>query len=167
MEVYLDNSATTRCLPSVAALMTKIMCEDYGNPSSMHMKGVMAERYLRYAKETLAKILKVTEKEIFFTSGGTESDNWAIIGAAMANRRRGNHLITTMIEHPAVMQTMQYLESIGFYVTYLPVDEYGMIHLEDLERAITKETILVSFPLNIFLIFYPKFLVLEYRTDLY
>ena len=143
-EIYLDNSATTRCFPEVAQLMTQIMCEDYGNPSSMHLKGVEAEKYIRYAKEVIAKNLKVSEKEIFFTSGGTESDNLAIIGTAMANRRRGNHLITTMIEHPAVMQTMQYLESIGFHVTYLPVDEYGMIHLEDLERAITKETILVS-----------------------
>lgn len=143
-EIYLDNSATTKCFTEVAELMTKIMCEDYGNPSSMHLKGVEGEKYIRQAKEVIAKNLKVSEKEIFFTSGGTESDNLAIIGCAMANRRRGNHLITTMIEHPAVLQTMQYLESIGFKVTYLPVDEYGMIHLEDLERAITKETILVS-----------------------
>ncbi len=143
-EIYLDNSATTKCFPEVAELMTKIMCEDYGNPSSMHLKGVEGEKYIRWAKEIIAKNLKVSEKEIFFTSGGTESDNLAIIGTAMANRRRGNHLITTMIEHPAVLQTMQYLESLGFHVTYLPVDEYGMIHLEDLERAITKETILVS-----------------------
>lgn len=143
-EIYLDNSATTKCFPEVAELMTKIMCEDYGNPSSMHLKGVEGEKYIRYAKEVIAKNLKVTEKEIFFTSGGTESDNLAIIGTAMANRRRGNHLITTMIEHPAVLQTMQYLESLGFRVTYLPVDEQGLIHLEDLERAITKDTILVS-----------------------
>ncbi len=80
MEIYLDNSATTRCFPEVAELMTKIMCEDYGNPSSMHHKGVEAESYVRYAKETLAKILKVSEKEILFTSGGTESDNIAIMG---------------------------------------------------------------------------------------
>ena len=143
-EIYLDNSATTKCFPQVAELMTKIMCEDYGNPSSMHLKGVEGEKYIRWAKEVIAKNLKVSEKEIFFTSGGTESDNLALIGTAMANRRRGNHLITTMIEHPAVLQTMQYLENLGFRVTYLPVDEYGMIHLEDLERAITKETILVS-----------------------
>lgn len=143
-EIYLDNSATTKCFPQVAELMTKIMCEDYGNPSSMHLKGVEGEKYIRWAKEIIAKNLKVSEKEIFFTSGGTESDNLALIGTAMANRRRGNHLITTMIEHPAVLQTMQYLENLGFRVTYLPVDEYGMIHLEDLERAITKETILVS-----------------------
>ena len=144
MEVYFDNSATTRTFPEVAELMTKIMCEDYGNPSSMHMKGVMAERYLRYAKETLAKILKVTEKEIFFTSGGTESDNLAIIGSALANARRGKHLITTQIEHPAVLQTMHHLEEQGYRVTYLPVDKSGRISPEDLHRAMTPETILVS-----------------------
>lgn len=144
MEVYLDNSATTRVFPEVAELMTKIMCEDYGNPSSLHMKGVAAEQHLRYAKETLAKLLKVNEKEILFTSGGTESDNLALIGCAMANRRRGNHLITTRVEHPAILKTMQYLESIGYQVTYLPVDKSGRICLEDLHRAITPQTILVS-----------------------
>ena len=106
MEVYLDNSATTRVLPEVAELMVKIMCEDYGNPSSLHMKGVQAENYLRYAKETLAKILKVSEKEIFFTSGGTESDNMALMGCAFANSRRGRHIITTQIEHPAILRTI-------------------------------------------------------------
>lgn len=144
MEVYLDNSATTRVFPEVAELMTKIMCEDYGNPSSLHMKGVRAEQYLRYAKETLAKLLKVAEKELYFTSGGTESDNLALIGAAMANRRRGNHLITTQIEHPAIIQTMHYLEERGFRVTYLPVDYSGCISLADLQRAMTPQTILVS-----------------------
>ena len=101
MEVYLDNSATTRCFEDVAALMTHIMCNDYGNPSSLHLKGVQAENYTRYAKETIAKLLKVSEKEIFFTSGGTESDNIALIGCALANHRAGRHLITTMIEHYA------------------------------------------------------------------
>ena len=144
MEVYLDNSATTRTFPEVAELMTKIMCEDYGNPSSLHMKGVEAEKYLRYAKETLARILKVEERELLFTSGGTESDNMALIGCAMANCRRGNHLITTQIEHPAILQTMRYLESQGYRVTYLPVDSCGRIRLEDLRRAMTPETILVS-----------------------
>ncbi len=144
MEVYLDNSATTRVLPEVAQLMTKVMCEDYGNPSSMHRKGVEAESYIRYAKETLAKLLKVSEREIIFTSGGTESDNMALIGCAMANMRRGRHLITTRIEHPAVLQTMNYLESQGFQVTYLPVDKCGRIRLEDLQRAIRPDTILVS-----------------------
>lgn len=144
MEVYLDNSATTRCFDDVAALMTQIMCGDYGNPSSLHMKGVQAENYLRYARETIAKNLKVNEKEILFTSGGTESDNIALIGAAIANQRAGKHLITTAIEHPAILQTMQYLEEQGFKVTYLGVDGNGQIRLEDLQRAMTKETILVS-----------------------
>ena len=101
MEIYLDNSATTRVFPEVAELMTKIMCEDYGNPSSLHVKGMQAEQYLRGARETFARILKGNEKEIFFTSGGTESDNMALIGCARANARRGKHLITTQIEHPA------------------------------------------------------------------
>ena len=144
MEVYLDNSATTRCFPEVAELMKQIMCEDYGNPSSLHRKGVQAENHLRTAKETIARILKVNEKELLFTSGGTESDNLALIGAAHANCRRGKHLITTSIEHPAILQTMKSLEEEGFRVTYLPVDEKGCICLEDLQRAITGETILVS-----------------------
>ena len=144
MEVYLDNSATTRCFDEAAQLMHKIMCEDYGNPSSMHHKGIEAEQYLRYAKETLAGILKVNEKEILFTSGGTESDNIALIGTAMANHRKGRHLITTAIEHPAVLQPMTYLENQGFQVTYLPVDREGRISLNDLERAIRPDTILVS-----------------------
>ena len=144
MEVYLDNSATTRVFPEVAELMTKIMCEDYGNPSSMHRKGVEAENHIRYAKETLARILKVTEKEIVFTSGGTESDNMALIGCAMANIRRGKHLITTRIEHPAILQTCSYLEGLGFQVTYLPVNRQGQIQLEDLRKAMRQDTILVS-----------------------
>ncbi len=144
MEVYLDNSATTRCFDEAAQLMMNIMCKDYGNPSSLHHKGVEAEHYLRYARETLAKILKVNENEIVFTSGGTEADNIALIGTAMANHRMGRHLITTRIEHPAIIQTMKYLEEQGFRVTYLPVDKQGKIHLEDLQRAISKDTILVS-----------------------
>ena len=144
MEVYLDNSATTRVFPEVAQLMTRIMCDDYGNPSSMHMKGVQGEQYIRYAKETFAKLLKVQEKEIFFTSGGTESDNLAIIGCAGANVRAGKHLITTRIEHPAVLETMKYLEKQGFEVTYLGVDEKGIVRLEDIQRALRPDTILVS-----------------------
>ncbi|MDD6201996.1 MAG: cysteine desulfurase family protein [Lachnospiraceae bacterium] len=144
MEVYLDNSATTRCFDDVAAYMTQVMCADYGNPSSLHTKGVQAEKYVRQARETIAKNLKVNEKEILFTSGGTESDNLALIGTAFANMRAGKHLITTAIEHPAILQTMQYLEQQGFRVTYLPVDRYGRISLEELDRAITHDTILVS-----------------------
>ncbi|MDE7322215.1 MAG: cysteine desulfurase [Lachnospiraceae bacterium] len=144
MEVYLDNSATTRCLPEVAALMTHIMCEEYGNPSSLHKKGVESEKYVRHAKEVIAKCLKVQEKEIFFTSGGTESDNIALIGGAYANYRSGRHIITTRIEHPAVLQTCAYLEEQGFEVTYLPVNAKGVINLADLEKAMTRNTILVS-----------------------
>ena len=144
MEAYLDNSATTRVYPEVAQLMTRIMCEDYGNPSSMHRKGVEAEQYIRYAKETLAELMKVNEKEILFTSGGTESDNTALIGCAMANIRRGKHIITTKIEHPAILQTCKYLETQGFEVTYLGVDKSGRIRLEELKDAMRKDTILVS-----------------------
>lgn len=144
MEVYLDNSATTRTFTDVAELMKKIMCEEYGNPSSLHTKGMQAEKRLRHAEETLAALLKVNEKELFFTSGGTESDNLAIRGAAAANHRRGRHLITTQIEHPAVLQTMRHLEEMDYRVTYLPVDAFGRIRLEDLQQAICKDTILVS-----------------------
>ena len=145
MEVYLDNSATTRSYDSVRELVGKVMCEDYGNPSSMHRKGMEAEAYIREAKETFARLLKVQEKEIYFTSGGTESDNLALIGGARANRRRGNHLITTAIEHPAILNTMKYLEEEeGFRVTYLPVDEYGRAKLSALQEALDEDTILVS-----------------------
>ena len=143
-EIYLDNAATTKCFESVANLMTKVMCEDYGNPSSMHYKGVQAEQYMKMSRQIIAKSLKVNEKEIYFTSGGTEADNLAVIGTAMANHRRGKHLITTCIEHPAVLEPMAYLESLGFEVTYLPVDKQGRISLSDLEHALRKDTILVS-----------------------
>ena len=145
MEVYLDNSATTRAYPEVGNIVYKVMCQDYGNPSSMHRKGVEAEHYVKDAKEILAKLLKVNAKEIFFTSGGTESDNLALIGAARANRRRGNHLITSSIEHPAILNTMHYLEEEeGFRVTYLPVDENGRVRLEALKEELCQDTILVS-----------------------
>lgn len=144
MEIYLDNSATTRAQSEVVDIVSRVMYEDYGNPSSMHQKGVEAERYVKEAKETIAKLLKVKEQEIFFTSGGTESDNWALLGAASANSRAGRHLITTRIEHPAIQQTMEYLESIGYDVTYLSVNKDGVIRLEELERELRSDTILVS-----------------------
>ena len=143
-EVYLDNSATTCAYDSVGELVKKVMCEDYGNPSSMHAKGVEAERYIKEAKETFGKLLKVKEKEIFFTSGGTESDNLALRGAALANQRAGKHLITSAIEHPAIINTMRHLEEEGFRVTYLPVDRYGRVKLDALKEALCEETILVS-----------------------
>ena len=145
MEVYLDNSATTRAYPEVGELVYKVMCRDYGNPSSMHRKGVEAEHYVKDAKETIAKSLKVNAKEIFFTSGGTESDNLALIGVARANKRRGNHLITSSIEHPAILNTMRHLEEEeGFRVTYLPVDAAGRIRRDALKEALCEDTILVS-----------------------
>lgn len=143
-EIYLDNSATTRVFDEVVAIMNKIYLDDYGNPSSRHNKGVEAEYHIKEAKDSLAKILKVNSKEIIFTSGGTESDNTALIGVANANKRQGNHLITSKVEHPAILQTMAYLETCGFEVTYLPVDKYGVVSPEDLEKAIRPETILVS-----------------------
>lgn len=144
MEIYLDNSATTRAYPEVAELVTKLMLEDYGNPSALHQKGVDAEQYLRRARETMAKILKVQEKEIYFTSGGTESNNWALVGTALAMQRMGKHIITTQIEHPAVQAPVSFLEEMGFTVTRLGVSREGMIDLQELEEAITPETILVS-----------------------
>ncbi len=144
MEAYLDNSATTRCLDAVRDIVVKTMTEDFGNPSSRHIKGLQAEQYLREARKLIAGTLKVNEKEIYFTSGGTESNNWALVGAALANRRRGNHLITTAVEHAAVLQPMAFLQEMGFRVTYLPVDETGAVRLTDLKKAVTPETILVS-----------------------
>ena len=143
-EAYLDNSATTRCFPEVVELMNKIYLEEYGNPSSMHHKGVEAEKQITEAKKSLAQILKVNEKNLLFTSCGTESDNIAIIGGALANARRGRHLITSTIEHPAVLESMRYLESQGFEVTYLPVDEYGIVSPDLVEETVRDDTILVS-----------------------
>lgn len=144
MEAYLDNSATTRCYKEAAEKMYQIMTEEYGNPSSLHHKGIEAEQVLREAKKILAHNLKVQEKELYFTSGGTESDNLALIGCAYANQRAGKNLITTSIEHPAVLQAMQYLEGQGFRITYLPVDADGIVRLSDLEEALCEDTILVS-----------------------
>lgn len=144
MEAYLDNSATTRCLESVRDIVSKTMLEDFGNPSSKHMKGVEAERYLKSARETIAKTLKVSEREIYFTSGGTESNNWALLGGAYANRRAGKHIITTAIEHAAVLMPLQFLAEQGYRITHLPVDEQGHISLADLKEALDEDTILVS-----------------------
>lgn len=144
MEAYFDNSATTRVTESVKNIVVKTMTEDFGNPSSMHMVGVKAERYVKEAKQIIANILKVDEGEIFFTSGGTESNNMAVIGAADANKRKGNKIITTKIEHPSVLNTMKYLEKQGYQVVYLPVDRYGIVDMETLKEEMTEDTILVS-----------------------
>ena len=144
MEAYFDNSATTKVFDCVRDIVVKTMTEDYGNPSARHKKGMEAEQYVRQAASQIAKTLRVQEKEILFTSGGTESNNMALIGAAMANRRAGNHLITTRVEHASVYNPMAFLEQQGFEVTYLKVDGEGHIFLNELEESIRPDTILVS-----------------------
>lgn len=144
MEAYLDNSATTRCEKEVAELVEKLMLTDYGNPSSMHLKGMEAETYVKEARTRIAKTLKVKEKEIIFTSCGTESDNMALIGVALANQRAGKHIITTEVEHAAIHATTAFLEEIGFEITKIPVDNNGIISMEKLEQALREDTILVS-----------------------
>ena len=144
MEAYFDNSATTRVCAEAAEIVLRTMTEEYGNPSAMHSKGVEAEQYVRKAAEILAGILKVQPKEILFTSGGTESDNLALIGGALANQRAGRHIITTAVEHPAVTGPAAFLEEQGFEVTYLPVDRQGVVRLDALRDALREDTILVS-----------------------
>ena len=144
MEAYFDNSATTRCFDEVKDIVCKTMTEDFGNPSAMHKKGMEAENYVRRSAQTIAKLLKVNEKEILFTSGGTESDNLAIIGGVEANKRMGKHIITTAVEHAAVAQPFAYLKEQGYEVTILPVDHQGVVKLDALEAALRLDTILVS-----------------------
>ena len=144
MEAYFDNSATTKVLDCVKDAVVDAMCVNYGNAAAKNRKGVEAENLIREAKKAITDTLKVQEKEILFTSGGTESNNTALIGTALANRRAGKHLITTGVEHPSIYNTMSFLEEMGFEVTYLPVDHLGHISLEDLEKAIREDTILVS-----------------------
>lgn len=144
MEAYLDNSATTKAFDEVAAAVVKTMTEEFGNSSSVHHMGTIAGERVAQAKETIAATLKVDPQEIFFTSGGTESDNLAIIGTARANKWRGKHIITTSIEHPAIQETTTFLEKEGFETTYLPVGPDGVVNIEDLKAAIRPDTILVS-----------------------
>ena len=144
MEAYFDNSATTKALDSVRDIMVKTLTEDFGNPSAKHTKGMEAENYIRQAAADIAKTLKVKDKEILFTSGGTESNNMALIGTALANQRAGKHIISTRIEHASVYQPLAFLEPLGFEVTYLHVDHNGHISLEELEQSIRPDTILVS-----------------------
>ena len=144
MEVYFDNAATTKIIPEVREIMLETMDTEYGNPSSMHLKGVEAEKYIRYARNAISKQLKCEPKEIIFTSGGTEANNLALIGIAMANKRAGNHIITTGIEHASVYNPVLYLQELGFRVTFLKVDPKGKVDLEDLKDALCEDTILVS-----------------------
>ncbi|MBP3621524.1 MAG: cysteine desulfurase, partial [Lachnospiraceae bacterium] len=144
MEVYFDNAATTAVYPEVKNLMIKLLEEDYGNPSSLHMKGVEAERYIKQATTQIAKELKCQEKELTFTSGGTESNNLAIIGAAMAKRRAGKHIITTNIEHASVSATMEFLSKEGYEISTVGVNQDGTVNLEELKDTLREDTILVS-----------------------
>ncbi len=144
MEAYFDNSATTRVFDSVKDIVVKTMTEDYGNAAAKHTKGVEAERYIREARSIIAKSLKVEEKEIVFTSGGSESNNMALIGTAMANQRGGKHIITTNVEHSSVYNTLGFLQDQGFDITYLPVDSNGHISISQLRESLRPETILVS-----------------------
>lgn len=144
MTVYFDNAATTRVAPEVTELMVKIMDEDYGNPSSKHVMGMRAENYIKEAKERIASSLKVKPSEIIFTSGGTESDNMALIGMAMARKKRGKHIISCNIEHAAIYKTLEFLEKNGFEISFISVDKDGHIDLEELKRTVRPDTILVS-----------------------
>lgn len=144
MEAYFDNAATTYVLPEIIDFMAGIMREAYGNPSSKHRKGMEAEAYVKEAAQALASVLKVEPKSIIFTSGGTESNNMALIGAAMANRRAGTHIITTPIEHASVYNPLLFLEKSGFSLTVLEVDEQGIVKPDSLKAALRPDTVLVS-----------------------
>lgn len=144
MEAYFDNAATTAVFPEVKDIMIKLMDVDYGNPSSLHMKGVEAERYIKTATAQIAKELKCQEKEVVFTSGGTEANNLAIIGGAIAHRRAGKHIITSEIEHASVSATMDFLAKEGYEISVVGVDSEGKLKLDELKAALRPDTILVS-----------------------
>lgn len=144
MEVYLDNAATTMPFPEVRDIMMETMEKEYGNPSSMHMKGVDAEKYVKQARKIIAKSMKVQEKEIVFTSGGTEANNQALIGSALANARKGKHIITTKIEHASVHNPLLFLEEQGFRISFISVNENGYVNIEELVNEICDDTILIS-----------------------
>lgn len=144
MKVYLDNSATTRCSERAMGIMLRALSEDYGNPSALHGMGKCAEDYIRDAREKIAATLKADGKELMFTSGGTESNNTALIGAALANPRLGRHIITTKIEHPSVLEPLEYLKGLGYEITCLDVDCDGQISLQALADAVREDTVLVS-----------------------
>ncbi|MBE5786299.1 MAG: cysteine desulfurase NifS [Clostridiales bacterium] len=142
--IYMDNAATTAISPEALAAMLPCFGQNFGNASSIHSTGRDARKALEESRRTIASCLSAKPNEIYFTSGGTESDNWAIKGAAFANRKKGNHIITSQIEHHAVLHTCEWLEKQGFEVTYLPVDEFGLVNPADVEAAITDKTILIT-----------------------
>jgi cysteine desulfurase len=142
--IYFDHSATTPVDSEVAKLMLEYMTDKFGNTSSIHCFGREVAKAVEQARKQVASLIGANANEIFFTGGGTEADNWAIKGVANANREKGNHIITTTIEHHAILHTCEYLEKQGFEVTYLPVDEYARVSVEDVKSAITDKTILIS-----------------------
>lgn len=144
MEVYLDNSATTKPKEEVIDIMVKSMKEYYGNPSSLHRKGVEIEKLIKKARKQISKALGADEGEIYFTSGGTESNNLAILGALKGNKRKGKHIITTKIEHPSVLNVFNSLEEDGYEVSYLNVDKNGLIDINDFEKSLREDTVLIS-----------------------
>lgn len=143
-EYYWDNSATTRISESAAQAVMRMLSQDYGNPSSLHRKGVEAERVMKDARLALARSLKAKEKEIVFTSGGTEANNLALAGLFRGNFRRGKHIVSTEIEHPSVLRTLEYLTSLGAEVTLVPPSSTGVVQTDDIMEAIRPDTILVS-----------------------
>lgn len=142
MEIYLDNSSTTKMYDECIDKMCMAMRENYGNPSSLHRRGIEAEKLLRYAKETISETLRVSPNEIYFTSGGTEADNFAIRGACKANR--GNHILTTAIEHPAVLSMLEYMGTVGYKVEKIPVDKNGAADLKAFSKMVRPDTVLVT-----------------------
>ncbi|MGX8703455.1 MAG: cysteine desulfurase family protein, partial [bacterium] len=144
-EIYFDNAATTVVSPAAAGTVLRVMTEDYGNPSSLHEKGVAAEGYVRAAAKTIAGTMKVSPNEIYFTSGGTEANNWALFGAARANARLGKKILTSAMEHPAVAEVLKNLAGDGFEVIAVPVDSQGRLDLAFFEKELTPEVILASF----------------------
>jgi cysteine desulfurase len=142
--IYMDHSATTYVRREVVEAMAPYHAEHFGNPSSIYSIARESKKAIDTARAQVAKALGAESDEIYFTSGGSESDNWAIKGIAFANRKKGNHIITSGIEHHAVLHTCEYLEKEGFTITYLPVDQYGLVSPTDLEKAITDKTVLIS-----------------------
>ena len=142
--IYLDNAATTRVYPEVVEAMMPYFTEEYGNPSSIYSFSQKSARAVAMARETFARMINAKAEEIYFTGGGSESDNWALKATAEAYADKGKHIITTKIEHHAILHTCQYLEKKGYEVTYLGVDEYGRVNLDELEAAIRPDTILIS-----------------------
>jgi len=143
-KIYLDHGATTPVLPEVFEEMKPYFLEKFGNASSLHLFGEEAKKALESSREKIAKLINAEPNEIYFTSGGTEADNTAIIGAALANSKKGKHIITSLIEHSAVLESVEYLQKNGFDIDFVKVDSNGRVDVESLKNMIKKDTILIS-----------------------